>query len=138
MKEGRKPEYPEKTPGDELQKMPHTTTRRFKPQARLEPVQCLRFVGWLLNIPATWYSVSAGQMCSGNCPSCHTETEVADQTCRLVQSQYTDTRFTGPSADPIAPGAWQGSHWSTDFEVTGMTRAVCLFVGWLLNVPATG
>ena len=32
MKEGRKPEYPEKTPGDELQKMPHTTARRFKPQ----------------------------------------------------------------------------------------------------------
>ena len=23
MKEGRKPEYPEKTPGDELQKMPN-------------------------------------------------------------------------------------------------------------------
>ena len=38
-KEGRKPEYPEKTPGDELQKMPHTTARRFKPQARLEPAQ---------------------------------------------------------------------------------------------------
>ena len=38
MKEGRKPVYPEKTP-DELQKMPHTTTRRFKPQARLELVQ---------------------------------------------------------------------------------------------------
>ena len=31
MKEGRKPEYPEKTPGDELQKMPHTAARRFKP-----------------------------------------------------------------------------------------------------------
>ena len=31
MKEGRKPEYPEKTPGDELQKMPHTIARRFKP-----------------------------------------------------------------------------------------------------------
>ena len=27
-----KPEYPEKTPGDELQKMPHTTARRLKPQ----------------------------------------------------------------------------------------------------------
>ena len=27
MKEGRKPEYPEKTPGDELQKMPHTTAQ---------------------------------------------------------------------------------------------------------------
>ena len=39
MKEGRKPEYPEKTPGDELQKMPHTTARRFKHQARLEPAQ---------------------------------------------------------------------------------------------------
>ena len=39
MKEGRKPEYPEKTPGDELQKMPHTTARRFKPQARLELAQ---------------------------------------------------------------------------------------------------
>ena len=30
MKEGRKPEYPE-TPGDKLQKMPHTKARRFKP-----------------------------------------------------------------------------------------------------------
>ena len=34
MKEGRKPEYTEKTPGDELQKMPHTKAQRFKPQAR--------------------------------------------------------------------------------------------------------
>ena len=39
MKEGRKPECPEKTPGDELQKMPHTKAQRFKPQARLEPAQ---------------------------------------------------------------------------------------------------
>ena len=39
MKEGKKPEYPEKTPDDGLQKMPHTTARRFKPQARLEPAQ---------------------------------------------------------------------------------------------------
>ena len=37
MKEGRKPEYPESTPGYALQKMPPSTTRRFKPQARLEP-----------------------------------------------------------------------------------------------------
>ena len=37
MKEGRKPEYPEKTPYDELQKMPHTKARQFKPQPRLEP-----------------------------------------------------------------------------------------------------
>ena len=39
MKEVRKPECPEKTPGDELQKVPHATARRFKPQARLEPAQ---------------------------------------------------------------------------------------------------
>ena len=39
MKEGRKPEYPEKTPGDEFQKMPHTTARRFKPPARLKHAQ---------------------------------------------------------------------------------------------------
>ena len=39
MKKRRKPEYLEKTPGDEFQKMPHTKARRFKPQARLEPAQ---------------------------------------------------------------------------------------------------
>ena len=37
MKEGRKPEYPEKAPDDELQKMPPDTARKFKPQPRLEP-----------------------------------------------------------------------------------------------------
>ena len=26
------------------------------------------------------------------------------------------------SVDPITPGAWQGSHWSANFYVTGMTR----------------
>ena len=31
------PEDPEKTPDEELQKMPHTKARKFKPQARLEP-----------------------------------------------------------------------------------------------------
>ena len=37
MKEGRKPEFPEKTTDNELQKMPHTTAQKFKPKARLEP-----------------------------------------------------------------------------------------------------
>ena len=36
---GEKPEYPEETPGDELQKMPHTKAPRFKPKARLKPAQ---------------------------------------------------------------------------------------------------
>ena len=32
MKEGRKAEYPEKTPEDKLQKVSHTKTWKFKPQ----------------------------------------------------------------------------------------------------------
>ena len=44
-----------------------------------------------------------------------TETEVADQTFHLTQSQYTDTGPTSPNTDPIMPGAWQGSHWSANF-----------------------
>ena len=39
MEEGRKLEYREKTPGDELQKMPHTKARIFKPQTRLKLAQ---------------------------------------------------------------------------------------------------
>ena len=67
-------------------------------------------------------SVSQGRICSDNFTCCHTEIEVADPTFHLTQSQYTDTGPTSPSADPIMPGAWQGSHWSANFEVTGMTR----------------
>ena len=67
-------------------------------------------------------SVSQGRICSDNFTCCHTEIEVADQTFYLTQSQYTDTGPTSPSADPITPGAWQGSHWSANFYVTGMTR----------------
>ena len=67
-------------------------------------------------------SVSQGRICSDNFTCCHTEIEVADPTFYLTQSQYTDTGPTSPSADPITPGAWQGSHRSAYFEVTGMTR----------------
>ena len=66
-------------------------------------------------------SVSQGRICSDNFTCCHTEIEVADPTFYLTQSQYTDTGPTSPSADPITPGAWQGSHWSANFRVTGMT-----------------
>ena len=69
-------------------------------------------------------SVSQGRICSDTFTSCHmhTEIEVAYQTFHLTQSQYTDTRPTSPSTDSTTPGAWQGSHWSANFEVTGMTR----------------
>ena len=77
-------------------------------------------VGWLLNVPATCECISGTYLLNFTC--CHTEIEVVDQTFYLTQSQYTDTGPTSPNADPITPGAWQGSHWSANFEVTGMTR----------------
>ena len=66
--------------------------------------------------------VSQGRICSDNCTCCHTETEAADQTFYLTQLQYTDIGPTSPSAEPLSPGAWQGSQWSVNFEVTGMTQ----------------
>ena len=44
MKDGKKPEYPEKTPDDELQKMPHTKPGKFKAQADLNPQSSIG--GW--------------------------------------------------------------------------------------------
>ena len=67
-------------------------------------------------------SVSQGRICEDSFTCCHTEIKVADQTFYLTQPHYTDTGPTSPSADPITPGAWQGSHWSANFRVTGMTR----------------
>ena len=67
-------------------------------------------------------SASQGRIFWDNFTCCHTEIEVADQTFYLNLSQYTDTGPTNPSTDPITPGAWQGSHRSANFEVTGMTR----------------
>ena len=79
------------------------------------------FVSWLLACLTSQQhaSVSQGRICSDNFTCCHTEIEVADH---LPLRQYTDTRPTSPSADPITPCAWQDSHWTTNFEVTGMTR----------------
>ena len=59
--------------------------------------------------------VSQGRTCTDNFTCCHTEVEVADPTFYLTQSQYTDTELTSPSTDPITSGAWQDSHWSTNF-----------------------
>ena len=73
----------------------------------------LLFVGCLTSQQHA--SVFQGRICSDNFTCCHTEIEVADPTFYLTQSQYTDTGPTSPSADPIMPGAWQGSHWSANF-----------------------
>ena len=84
------------------------------PQRRIEPVTLWRAIfGWLVGCLTSQQqaSVSQGRICSDNFTCCHTEIEVADPTFYLTQSQYTDTGPTSPSADPITPGAWQGSHW---------------------------
>ena len=75
----------------------------------LKPTQLL-FVGCLTS--QQHVSVSQGRILLDNFMCCHIETEVADQTFHLTESQYTDTGPTSPSTDPITPGAWQGSHWS--------------------------
>ena len=94
------------------------TSRADKNEQRKDRV-CL-LVGCLTSQQQA--SVSQGRICLDNFTCCHTEIELADPTFYLTQSQYTDTGPTSPSADPITPGAWQGSHWSANFEVTGMTR----------------
>ena len=81
---------------------------------------CLLSVGCLTSQQHA--SVSQERIYSDNCTCCHTEIEAAHQTFYLIQSQYTDTGPTSPCADPKTPGAWQGSHWSDNFQVTGMTR----------------
>ena len=48
--------------------------------------------------------VSQWQICLHNCASCHTETEVADQTFYVTHSQYSDTVLTSSSTDLHVPG----------------------------------
>ena len=97
---------------------PHPPThpskkKKDKSKNNIKTRYCL-LVGWLVGglTSQQQASVSQGRICSDNCTCCHTEIEAADQTFYLTQSQYTDTGPTSPSADPITPGAWQGSHWS--------------------------
>ena len=66
-------------------------------------------------------SVSQGRIYVDNCTSCHTQIEVADQTCYLIQSQYTEKRPTSPRADPITPADCLGNHGSTKFGPTAVT-----------------
>ena len=66
-------------------------------------------VGWLPNVPATCKCISG--------------TDLFRQIYVLPHRQKLQIkRSISPSTDPITPGAWQGSHWSVNFEVTGMTR----------------
>ena len=82
------------------------------PAVTLQRVAVCLFVGCLTSQQQA--SVSQGRICTDNFTCCHTETEVADPTFYLTQSQYTDTGPTSPSADPITPGARQSSHRSAN------------------------
>ena len=90
-----------------------TTSQHLFSSSVLERALVCLLVGCLTSQQQA--SVSQGRICSDNFTCCHTEIDVADQTFYLTQSQYTDTRPTSPSADPITPGAWQGSHWCANF-----------------------
>ena len=57
----------------------------------------------------------AKSICSNNCMCCHTDIDVADQTCYLTQTQYTGTLPASPSTDSIMPGARQRSHCNINF-----------------------
>ena len=76
-----------------------------------------KMVGWLVGCLTSQQhaSVSQGRICSDNFTCCHTQIEIADSTFYLAQSKYTDTGPTSPSADPITPSDWQGSHWNANF-----------------------
>ena len=65
--------------------------------------------------PQQHVSVSQGWICSDNCTCCHTEKEVANKTCYLTPSQYTDTGLTNLSTDTVLLGTWQGSYWGVNF-----------------------
>ena len=108
-----KKEGKEEEEGEDREKIFKKNTRRKsrRRKRRGRMFVCL-LVGCLMSQQHA--SVSQGRICSDNFPCCHTEIEVADQTFHLTQSQYTDTGPTSPSADPITPVAWQGSHWSAN------------------------
>ena len=92
MKEGRKPEHSEKTPDDELQKMPQTKAPKLKPQPRLEPA------------PRHWWQARKADVLTITprvAPTCcPNELNATDETCYPTTSRYADTRPTSPSADP--------------------------------------
>ena len=92
--------------------VPTTVNRRSSRAEATRRALLLLFVGCLTSQQHA--SVSQGRICSDNITCCHTEIDAADPTFHLTQSQYTDTGPTSPSADPITPGAWQGSHWSAN------------------------
>ena len=74
---------------------------------------CLLFVGCLTSQKHA--SVSQDRPAQTVLRAATLRWKLQAKTFHLTQSQYTDTGPTSPSADPITPGAWQGSHWDANF-----------------------
>ena len=75
---------------------------------------------WLLDIPVTCLCISGTDLLRQFYVLPHWE--------RSCRSNFLLHPVTGPtilSADPTMPGALQGSHWSANLEVTGMTPLHC-------------
>ena len=66
-------------------------------------------------------SVQQGWICSDNFPCRHTDTEVAEQTCHLLQLQYTDTGQISPSSDPVHQASGRAAT-RAPMLLTAMTR----------------
>ena len=49
--------------------------------------------------------------------SCHNDSEVADHTCYLIQSQYIDPGPTSPGTDPVEPDVQHGTQKSFSFNL---------------------
>ena len=78
-------------------------------------------VCWLLNFPATCKCISGTDLLR--------QVYMLPQWDRSCGSNFLSHpitvywhRATSSSTDPLMPGTWQSSHWSANFEVTGMTR----------------
>ena len=82
---------------------------RERERERVSMENCL-FVDWLLETSQLMRVYLRDGSAQTILTCCHTEIEAADPTVYLIKSQYTD------SADPITPGAWQGSHMSANFK----------------------
>ena len=110
MTEGRKPEYPEKTPGDELQKMPQTTARRFKPQTRLEPAQ----QHW-------WQARKAGMLT--------VTPRVASAASLTFSHESTNTLHSVHSKQPLSFSSLSGVQTFTLFFTMGSVCILGLYAG---------
>ena len=79
------------------------------PVSSREVFQFIAVVCFLVaSCPSNRQYQSVGQIYSHNRTCCHTETDTADQTCSPILSQYTDTKQSSPSPEPMS-GAKQVS-----------------------------